>query len=249
MQQTEEIKPVNFFSRLGGVYTSPGATFKEIGGSPRVLVPIIALVIISMIAGFVLSLKVDLGSLMTQGAEQAVATGRMTQQQMEQQMAIMSKLGPIILTIGSAFQTLFLTLIIAAVFKLISVLIGAQNQFKGVFSVTTFVMIAILVVQSIVFIAILFSKNPAELDATSLNSLVASNLGALWTGIFGEDSLPKFLMKLFGWVDIFAIWAIALLSIGYAAVSRKLKTSTAATWIVSIYGIIAIIGSLIASRR
>ena len=30
MQQTEETKPRSFFSRLGGVYLSPGETFREI---------------------------------------------------------------------------------------------------------------------------------------------------------------------------------------------------------------------------
>jgi hypothetical protein len=63
----------------------------------------------------------------------------------------------------------------------------------------------------------------------------------------GEDDLPKFLMRLAGYIDVFAIWLIALLAIGYSAASRKLKTATAATWLGIAYGIIALIGSAIGS--
>jgi hypothetical protein len=56
-------------------------------------------------------------------------------------------------------------------------------------------------------------------------------------------------MKLLEYVDVFAIWTIALLSIGYSAVSRKLKTSTAAIWLVGAYAIIAIIGTVFRSLK
>jgi UPF0716 family protein affecting phage T7 exclusion len=247
LQQTEEIKPKSFFSRLGGVYFSPEATFKEIGTSPRVWMPIIALVIISMLSGFYLSKKIDLGALQSAQMEQAVAQGRMTQAQADQATSMVSKAGPVILVVGSAASTLFFALLIAAVFKLISVLITAENRFKAVFVVTAYAMIAVSIVQTILLIAILTFKNPADLSGTNMSSIIASNLGSMVSALFGDDALPKFLMKLAGWADIFAIWYLALLSIGYAAVSRKLKTSRVATWLVSIYVVIALIGSAISS--
>jgi hypothetical protein len=84
-------------------------------------------------------------------------------------------------------------------------------------------------------------------DISNINSLVASNLGAVFAGILGEDALPKFFMRLAGYVDLFAIWIIALLAIGYSAVSRKLKTSTAAIWIAGVYAVIAVIGAAASS--
>jgi hypothetical protein len=138
-----------------------------------------------------------------------------------------------------------LSLIIAAAFKLIAVVISAENRFKAVFAVTSYTVIAVSIIQSVLLILVVQVKGQGELDISNLNSILASNLGALISSILGEDALPKFLMRLAGWVDIFAIWRLALLSIGYAAVSRKLKTATAATWLTAVYLVIALIASAI----
>ena len=201
--------------------------------------PIIALIIISLLSGFYLSRKMDLGSMQAAQMEQA-----------DQATAMVSKAGPFLMTAGSAVSTLLVALIIAALFKLISVLISAENSFKAVFAVTAYTLIAVSIVQIILMIVILSFKTPGDLTGmTSMSSIIASNLGAVFSALFGEDALPKFIMKFAGWIDLFAIWYIALLSIGYAAVSRKLKTAKAATWLVSIYVVIALIGSAISSLR
>lgn len=247
VQQEETIKPRSFFSRLGNVYFSPGETFREMGLAPRVLVPIIAMILISMAAGYYLSQKIDLTSLQAAQLEKMVAAGSLTKEQMEQQMAVISKIGGIELVIGAPISNLLVALIIAAVFKLISAVISAENRFKAIFSVTIYAMIAVSIVQSILLIVVLFFKSPGAVSITSTSSVLASNLGALLSAVLGEDGLPKYVLRLARWIDIFAIWMIALLSIGYSAVSRKLKTSTAATWLGCLYAIVAVIGSALGS--
>lgn len=245
MPETEAPERKSFFSRLAGVYFSPRATFQEIGRSPGVLVPIIVLIVISGLVGFYLAKNLDMGSLLADQMEQAVAEGRMTQEQMEQSLPMMLKFADIQLIVGAPLGSLAITLIIAALFKLVSSLAGAENRFKAVFAVTLYAMIAISIVQSALLILVLSLKSPGEVDIANPNSMVASNLGAILESMLGEDALPKFFMRLAGFVDIFAIWMIALLAIGYAAVSRKLKTATAAAWLAVAYGIIALIGAAI----
>ena len=247
MPELHTPEPKNFFSRLAGVYFSPRETFEEIGRSPRVLVPIIVLIVISALVGFYLSKNLDLGSIVAGQLEKAVADGRITQEQMDNQVALVSKFAGIQLIAGAALGSLAMTLLIAGGFKLVSGLIGAENRFKAIFAVSTYTMIAISVVQSALLILVLHIKGPQEIDVTNVNSLVASNLGAMLSSVLEEGTLPKFFMRLAGWIDIFAIWAIALLAIGYSAVSRKLKTAKAATWLAVAYGIIAIIGAAIGS--
>jgi hypothetical protein len=249
MQSTEAIKPRSFFSRLAGTYTAPGETFKELGRSPGVLMPIIVLVVISVLAAYYLTQKIDLSSLGAAQLESMVEQGRITKEQMEQQMALVSKFAGAQVIVVGAIGNLLIALVIAGVFKLISSFISTENRFKALFAVTMYAMIAVSIVQSVAMVLVLSIKNPGEITATGMSSILASNLGALLSGILGEDALPKFLVRLLSFVDIFAIWIIALLSIGYAAVSRKLKTSTVATWLVVLYAIIAVIsaglGSLI----
>jgi hypothetical protein len=54
-------------------------------------------------------------------------------------------------------------------------------------------------------------------------------------------------MSLANGIDIFVIWMIALLAIGYAMVSRKLKTATAAVWLAGAYFVLIVIGAALSS--
>jgi hypothetical protein len=243
-----DVKPRNFFSLLCGVYGSPKATFTEIGRSPRVLVPMIALIVLGLIAGYCMMLRIDIVATIADQVDKAIAAGRLTREQAEQQMALYTKIGNIQIIIGSAIGSVLSALIFAAIFKMITFFVGAENRFKAVFSATLYALFAVSVVQSALLILILFIKSPGEVDISSVRSVLASNLGAMLESILGDDTLPKFLAKFFAWIDVFAVWIIALLSIGYAAVSKKMKTSTAATWIVGIYLVIAIIAAAWSSR-
>jgi hypothetical protein len=243
--ETEEAPPKNFFSRLGGVYFTPGETFKEIALSPRVFVPIIVLIIIGLLAGYYLMRNLDLQSMMAEQLEGAVKQGSITQEQMEQQLTLVAKFAGIQVLVSAGLGSLVFSLIIAGFAKMLSAFVGAENRFKALLSVTLYTMIAVSIVQSVLLVVILHFKGPGDLSLTNLNSVVASNLGAVLAGILGEDALPKFFMNLANYIDLFAIWMIALLAIGYSAVSRKLKTATAATWLVAAYGVIAVIGSYV----
>lgn len=250
IQSTAEIKPTGFFSRLGGVYAAPGATFRDVGRSPGILMPIIALIIMGMISTYFTTMKVDLGSMaIDQITEQQVARGNMSQAQADQlreRAANRSVAGTIVGAIFAGMMLVIIALVIASVAKLISsTFMGAESTFKALFSVTLYVSLAVGIVQTVIFLVILYFKDPSDLSVGNINSLVASNLGAMLTSILGEDALPRYLAKLFSWVDIFAIWKIALLAIGYSAVSRKLKTARAATWITTIYVVIALIAAAI----
>jgi hypothetical protein len=247
LPEVEEPKPRNFFSRLGGVYASPRDAFGEIGRAPRVFVPLIILLIIGVLAGFYVSSKLDLESAMVSQLESAVKEGRITQQQMEQQLAVTSKLAKVAPILVTPFYTLLIVLVIAGYAKLFSIFSGAESPFKSLLSVTIYVLIAITVIQSGLTILVMQLKGPGEVDLAHVNSIVASSLGAVLTSVLGDDALPKFVIGLANAVDVFRIWMIALLAIGYSVVSQKLKTGTAAFWLAIAYAIIAVISAAISS--
>jgi hypothetical protein len=246
--ETEAIQPKNFLSRLGGVYLSPKDAFQEIGGSPSVWAPVIVMIVIGFLLGFYVVKTVDVQSVVVAQMEKAVEQGKMTQAQMAQALPFAEKFASIQILVVTSVASVIFALIIAGFAKLCSAIAGAQNRFKALFSVTAFTMIAISIIQTALTILILYFKGTADLNIQNLNSVVASNLGAALESLLGEDALPKFAMGLAKAVDVFAIWTIALLSIGFSAVSRKLETSAAAVWLVSAYIIIAIIGALLFSR-
>ena len=243
-QDIEPVKPANYFSILGNIFFSPGKAFKEVGRSPLLLWPIIALVIIGLLAGYVTTRLFDVSTVLTAQVDAAVAQGQMTRQQADQAIERLAA-SPVAKLLGYAtvvttpLGILFVALVIAGVFKLISLFVSAENSFRGVFSATLFAMTPYYIVYYALIAIISFFKDTSGLSPTDLRSFVGSNLGAL----LDKDALPKFAMHLAGFIDIFAIWEIALLSIGYAAVSKKLKTSTAAVWLSMLYLLIALVVS------
>lgn len=235
----EVAKPKNFFSRLAGIYLSPRETLQEIGRSPGVIVPIIAMIVIGFLASFYLSKTLDLPSIVTTQLEKSVQQGNMTQEQLDRALPIAVKVAGIELIVAGSLASLVVALIIAGYAKLFSLFVGAINQFKPLFVAALYVIIAVSVVSSILLIVILQLKGPGSITDTS--SVLASNLGAVLESILGVDVLPKFVVSLAKAIDIFNIWMIALLAIGFSAVSKKLKTSTAAIWLGAAYLIFCLI--------
>jgi hypothetical protein len=208
--------------------------------------------LIGMVSAFCLSMKVNVQALSLEPViESQMAQGNMSQEQadqLRQRMLSQSTAGKVFGAVTSGISVIIFALIVAGIAKLISTaFLGAENQFKPIFSVTLFAWLAPGIVHAVLYLIVLYFKNPADLTLLSLNSLVASNLEAILTSVLGEGTLPTYLSALLGWIDVFPIWRIALLAIGYAAVSRKLSAAKAATWLVSIYVIVALIGSALSS--
>jgi len=243
----EKVEAKSFFARLGGVYFSPREAFTEIGHAPRLVIPIIALVLISVFSGWYLAQKIDTRAAMRTQMEQAVKQGRITEEQMDQQIALVAAVAGPLIAVVSGVSTLALCLIVAGYGKLFSIIGGSENGFKSLLAVSVYAMLAISVVTAVLLIIILQIKGRGYMGAADLSSVIASNLGSWIESVAGADVLPKFIMGLAKAVDIFNIWIISLLSIGFSAVSKKLKTSTAAVWLGGAYVIFSIINAAVRS--
>lgn len=239
--QPEPPAPQSFFSRLIGVFFSPGETFKEIGLAPNVLVPLLVLALIGAVGSWVLVSRVGVEKFTTQGIEKAVQDGKITQEQADQQIEGMRKAAPYIKAsfpvIGFVFSILF-ALIIAGLAKLVSMMFGVENEFKPLLAVATYSMLAVGIVSTILMAILLNLKPVEEID---IRNPIGSNLTALLeiSGI----TLPKFLHYLFSYVDVFYIWRVILVGIGCAAVSRRLKASTGITYAAMVAVIFALLGA------
>lgn len=227
--------PQNFVSRLMGVFFSPGETFKEIGLAPKVVVPLIVLAILGALVGFAMAERLDAVKIASMGIEKAVADGKMTAEQAAPQLEAMKKNATIIKATFPLFGVLgsiVTVFAVAGIFKLASLVLGTENTFMPILGVTTYAYLAISIVTSIVLVALLFLKSPDDFD---MQNPIGSNLGALLTMFLGKDGLPKFILTLANWIDVFSIWRLSLLAIGYAAVSRRLKTGSAAMTLIVLY--------------
>lgn len=217
-----------FFSRLMGVYFSPTETFQDVGRSPGVLIPIIALVVLTLITTVIFFNKLPVNQMMNQRMEEMVQEGRLTQEQADQQQEQMKKMEPIMKIATpfiAAITMVIITLIVAGIAKLISMVMGVENSFMPVWSVAIYTTLAVSIITSVIFLILVFVKPVDEFD---MNNPLGSNIAALLPAL-GMGGLPKFVTALLSYVDIFYIWKVILLGIGFSAVSKKLKSSTAIT--------------------
>lgn len=233
--------PKGFFSRLMGVYFSPGETFQEIGRAPAWVTPLLVLALVGALGGFVMINRIGVEKFFGQGFEQAVADGRMTQEQADQQMEGMRKGAPFIkagFPVVGFIMSIVLVLAVAGLAKLLSMMFGVENEFKPLVSVTAYAMLAVGLIGVALLIILLYLKSPDELD---IRNPVGSNVAALLS--MSGVQLPKFLKYLLAYVDVFYIWRVVLLGIGYAAVSRRLKTSTAITYTAAVAVLFALLAA------
>jgi Yip1 domain len=236
-----EPKPQSFFSRLSGVYFSPGETFQEIGRAPNVLVPIIALVLIVLAGNFIVSGKMPWVEILERPIQQQVDSGRIPPEAGEVQKEQLRRIGAPIMRWTAPFFLAAYFLVLALIFaggaRLVSLILGVENYFKSLLSVSVYSILAVNIIATILFIILIFIKPVDEFD---WENPLSTNLAAFLT-LAGLAEMPKYLKTFLTYIDVFFIWRLALLAIGFAAVSKKLKTSTSLAWLV-IVSLLIIIG-------
>jgi preprotein translocase subunit SecG len=245
---SEEVAaPRNFFSRLIGVYFSPGETFVEMSKAPRALAPIIALTLLFVISSaFLASRGVTWQKIAEEQTQKAAAAGRMSEEQSGQQLDGIRKMAPVMNVIMPALAAIWAIVMVFAfggLAKLWSMMLGIDNKYMPLVSVTTYAMLAAYIVSTVILVILIFIKPVDEFDWTNP---IGSNLAALFTAL-GVEGLPSFVKGLLSYVDVFYIWKVALIAIGCAAVSHKLKTSTAMVHAGIVACVIALIGGALAA--
>jgi len=246
---TPEPAPQGFFSRVIGVWFSPGETFAGIGHAKgafgTIVAPILALVVIGATFGVVGVNRIGVDNLKKEAEkniQRMVDRGWIPQERASEIME--QQLRKITVTSAAIQQApvwaliyVVLALIIAGIFKLISVIMGWENRYKYLLSVTLYTSLAVGIVFYLVGFVLLFLKNPDEIQ---MNTLVGSHLGAVLSAVMGDSAPTGFVKGLASFIDVLAIWKIILLSIGFAAVSRKLKPTTVGIILGAIYLLIAL---------
>jgi hypothetical protein len=240
-----ETAPQSFFSRLIGVYFSPGEIFAGMASAPRPITPIIALALLIVCSSAFVAAKMPLEKMTEDRIQQQVASGQLTEERAEQQREGFKRIAPFmkfIIPITALFWSVAMTFAFAGLAKLVSAMMGIENKYMPLVSVMSYSMLAVSVVSTVIFMVLLFIK---PLDEFDWQNPIGSNLAAL-LGALGVEGLPKFVKSLLSYVDVFYIWKVALIAIGGAAVSRKVKTSSAMVYAGFVAVIIALIGSFFA---
>jgi hypothetical protein len=220
--------PKSSMQRIIGALFSPDETFRDIALKPDVLIPLLIILVISTISGIVLAPRLDFESLRPQMAAKNPNLGPEDLDRMVRMAGAVGKVSayasPVIIVLSFV--------VIAAVLLLAFRLFGGEGTFRQAFSIVIYAWIP-RVIQGLILTIIIAVKGTA--DVNDIPTLVRSN-PAFLVDMTDHPVLFSFLSTF----DLFTIWSVVLLIIGFAYMSRFTKARSA-TIILSIWAFITVV--------
>ncbi len=216
------------FQRLTGALFSPGETFADVNRKPTFIAPIIIGMILALAGSIVFSMrvKVDWERITRDRIRTAVEKtgGSMPpEEQIQQQVNITKMIGkvfPILAVVGTPIYYV----ILAAIFALALLIAQTQTTFKKIFSVVSWSAASTGLVGTIVTCASLMVRDTEGIDPSKPESISTTNLAA-----FLPSGTARPLVAIAASLDVFGIWFLILLTIGFAAIAGSRRVTTGKT--------------------
>lgn len=208
---TVKVKHMSFIKRVLGVIFSPGAVMESLRAKPRVLFPVILMIVASLAF---LAVNFDMyREYLTENLMNVYDTMNMemTEEQLESFAKVSAVISLVTMPVGILAVWLAGTAILFGIIKIFK----GEGTFKQFLSVTGYayvIMVLSYIVTSIIaYFTGIFNM---ELNATSLASL------------FSTDMRGTFIYGVLNAIELFSIWYYIVIGIGVAIVSKLTKKKT-----------------------
>jgi hypothetical protein len=224
-------------ARIFGVFYEPGKVFADVAERPRWLVPIIVSILFALSFSYAISSHIGWDQTIRQTFANNPRVAELPADQREQLVARSAKFASIVGWIGAVAGPLFFTLVIAGILTgIFNGLLGTELKFMQMFAISAY---AFLVrgLYTVLLILLLYLKPPED-----FNIQVSPFSPAAY---MNRTENPKWLMSLAGSLDLFTIWTIVLLAIGFSVAAKKLSFSKALTgiaipWLIWVIALMAL---------
>lgn len=232
------------FGRLLGVLMAPGKTFRSVAERPTWVVPLLVLTVLGSLTTFLVMQRVDQEEMVRYQMSQF---GReLSEDQIQQQVEMAEKTRPVQQVLGPIF-IIVIFLILAVVFWVAFKLLGSEMDFRSSLATALYGLVPAFGIGSLLGILIILGRDsitPEEM--MSGGGVLMSNAAA-----FAPEDASPFVESLLGSLDVFSIWSLILLTIGYSIVARVSTKAAGITvvvlWLLYVLGksgFAAAIGSL-----
>jgi hypothetical protein len=222
--------PKNAFQRIAGVFFAPVETFADIARKPDILIPLLVILVIGFVSTFLIMPHLDWDAMLAQQQEMVKKQNPNVSDADLAQMGKFTKvlgkamgyISPLLVIIGY--------LIIALVIWGACRLMGGQGDFKQAFSATLYAHFPRVVLGIIAGVVVMAR---GMVDPSTMATVVKSSPAFL-----ADMKEQPVLFTLLGSLEIFQIWTIILLIIGFAMLSKLSKAKTAAIiislWVITV---------------
>jgi hypothetical protein len=210
-------------ARIFGVFYEPGKVFADVAERPRWLVPMIVSILLALSFTYAISSHIGWDQTIRQTFANNPRVADLPADQREQLVARSAKFASSAGWAGAVVGPPFFTLVIAGILTgIFNGLLGTELKFMQMFAISAY---AFLVrgLYSLLLILLLYLKPPED-----FNIQVSPFSPAAY---MNRAENPKWLMSLAGSLDLFTLWTIVLLAIGFSVAAKKLSFSKALTGI------------------
>lgn len=209
--------PMTAISRIFGVLFNPKATFSDIAQKPGWVAPMALMLLISIGLSVTLARRADWVEVSKEQIAKSKFAARqidqLTEDQKERAYEQAATRSKVIRYVRGFIGWPLLLLIVSAVyfgaFKLIG---GARTNFATAFAITTFAHLPVAL-RELIAIPVTLLKDPSAIDP---ENFLASNPAA----ILGND-IPAWQTVPLVFLDVFSLWALVLMAIGFSATDPK----------------------------
>jgi hypothetical protein len=223
--------------RLAGVFYEPGKVFADLAEHPRFIWPLVIMIVLGLAFSYSISTHVGWDQTIRQTLTNNPRTADLTPAQKEQAIARGAQVAGVIGWVGAVVGPPVLILIIAGILTgLFNALLGTDLKFKQMFSITAYAML-IRGLYSILIILVMYLKPPEDFD-------IRFNPFSIG-GYLDRSETPKWLMSLATSLDLFSIWVVVVLAIGFSVAAKKISftkslTAIAIPWLIVVMASMAL---------
>lgn len=233
-------------ARVINIFFGPRKTFEDLKRNASWWKPWLLSAVFSLIFGLIAVQKID----MVRFARQQIEHSKMAQRQMEQlspeqqeqNLRIRASFTKVIFLIYPVFS-LLIGLIVAAILMVVfNFGFAAEVPFQRALAIVFYAYLPGILAAILLSVSLLLSPDPSAFDLNG--NPIATN-----PGFFMDPQGNKFLYGLASGLDVFKIWLVVLLGLGFAAASpnRKLTAGKAITTMFVIYAILVIGGAAVSA--
>lgn len=238
-----DTKSKNVFERIAGVLFAPAETFQDIARKPDILAPLLIILVVGYISTALVIPKMDMSSITAQQIEQMRKQNpNMGEEQIAQMERFTEASGKVMGWIGPLLGVAWYA-ILAGILLLAFRLFGGEGTYKQAFSATLYAWIPLVLFGVIVTVVVIAR---GTFDPSTAVTLVKSNPAFLV-----DMKEQPILFSLLSNFDIFTIWTIFLLIVGFSVLS-KTSRAKAATIVLSLWAAMIVVklgfAALAASR-
>jgi hypothetical protein len=220
MPAPEAAAPVSPIGRIIGVFTSPRQTFTPIAEKPSWVAPMLLMMILAVVVGGLLNSKMNWAQYIRHKAEENPRFEQLSEEKKDEAVAGQVKFWAGFSYAVGAVAIPISILIFAGIYLVaFNLMSGAGVRYGQSFAITTHAFLP-AAITSILAMIILPLKTYGDVDP---ENIVATSLKA-----YLPETAPKPLLALGGSLELFWIWCLVLIAIGFTAANpRKVKPGAA----------------------